>query len=62
MTRALAGADINIMSRTAVSLLDGRSEIHVTVEVKDASQLYELIEAIRKLPLILEAVRDTEDA
>ena len=57
-----SGADINIMTLTARSLLDGRSEIRVTVEVRDASQLYQLIEDIRKLPLILEVVRDTEDA
>ena len=50
------------MTLTATSLLDGRSEIRVTVEVRDASQLYQLIEDIRKLPLILEVVRDTEDA
>ena len=62
VTQTLAGADINIMTLTARSLLDGRSEISVTVEVKDASQLYQLIEDIRKLPLILEVVRETEDA
>ena len=44
------------------ALVDGRSTLHFVVEVKNANQLYEVIERIGKLPNIVEAVRDSEDA
>lgn len=40
--------------------VDGRAKLRITVEVRDATQLYQLIEAIRVLPPIFEVVRDTE--
>ena len=58
----LAGAEVNIQSATIKALVDGRSTMHFVVEVKNADQLYEVIERIGKLPAVVEAVRDSEDA
>lgn len=57
----LAEAEVNIQSATIKALVDGRSTLHFVVEVKNANQLYEVIERIGKLPNIVEAVRDSED-
>ena len=35
--------------------------MRLKVEVRNATQLYDIIERIRKLPNILEVVRDRED-
>ena len=40
----------------------GRAELRLTVEVCNATQLYDVIEAIRGQSGILEVVRDTEEA
>ena len=40
--------------------MDGKAEIDITMEVRDAGQLYQLIEAITQLPPIIEVVRTTE--
>ena len=53
----------DVRVRRAISMdnqVDGRATMRFTVEVRDATQLYQLIEAIRVLPPIFEVVRDTE--
>ena len=57
----LAKNKVNITGLNMDNLVDGRAKLRFTVEVLDATQLYQLIEAIRALPPILEVVRDTED-
>lgn len=57
----LAKNGVNIIGLDMKNLVDGRARLRFTVEVRDATQLYQLIEAIRALPPILEVVRDTED-
>ena len=57
----LAQQQININEITSKSLVDGRTELHLTIQVRNASQLYATIELIRKLPHILEVVRDTDE-
>ena len=57
----LARQQININELSCKSLVDGRTELHLTIQVRNASQLYEIIERIRKLPHILEIVRDTDE-
>ncbi|MBQ9452559.1 MAG: bifunctional (p)ppGpp synthetase/guanosine-3',5'-bis(diphosphate) 3'-pyrophosphohydrolase [Desulfovibrio sp.] len=59
----------DVMSRCNVNITglgleiqaDGRARLHFTVEVRDTTQLYQLIEAIRTLPPIFEVVRETEE-
>lgn len=51
---------INITSMSVNSTVDGRSELKISIEVTSASQLYQIIEAIRRLPSILEIVRDAD--
>ncbi|MDR1777151.1 MAG: bifunctional (p)ppGpp synthetase/guanosine-3',5'-bis(diphosphate) 3'-pyrophosphohydrolase [Desulfovibrio sp.] len=51
---------VNIAGIRMERLVDGRACLHFTVEVRDAAQLYALIEAIRALPAILEVIRETE--
>ncbi|MBO6170576.1 MAG: bifunctional (p)ppGpp synthetase/guanosine-3',5'-bis(diphosphate) 3'-pyrophosphohydrolase [Desulfovibrio sp.] len=52
---------VNITGLNMEIQADGRARLHFTVEVRDATQLYQLIEAIRALPPIFEVVRETED-
>lgn len=56
----LSDNDINITEMNMKTDVDNRSRMRFTVEVKDASQLYHVIEEIRKSPNILEVVRDSE--
>jgi len=51
---------ININGLNMEPQVDGNVRLRFTVEVKNASQLYQMIERIRELPTILEVVRDTE--
>ena len=61
IAQALADAEINIDELNLKSTVEGRSHMRLKVEVKNATQLYDIIERIRKLPNILEIVRDRED-
>ncbi|OXS29511.1 MAG: GTP pyrophosphokinase [Desulfovibrio sp. MES5] len=61
VAQILAKNNVNITGLSMDNLVDGRAKLRFTVEVLDATQLYQLIEAIRALPPILEVVRDTED-
>ena len=61
VAQCLASDGVNIESLETHGLVDGRSEMHITVQVRNVNQLYTLIDAIRKLPTILEAVRETDD-
>ncbi|WP_308620129.1 bifunctional (p)ppGpp synthetase/guanosine-3',5'-bis(diphosphate) 3'-pyrophosphohydrolase [uncultured Desulfovibrio sp.] len=62
VAQVIADSSINITGLNMDTQVDGRARLRFTVEVKSATQLYQLIEAIRALPDILEVVRDTEDA
>ncbi|MDD6181677.1 MAG: bifunctional (p)ppGpp synthetase/guanosine-3',5'-bis(diphosphate) 3'-pyrophosphohydrolase [Desulfovibrionaceae bacterium] len=57
----LARDGVNIEALETHGMVDGRSEMNITVEVKNVSQLYTLIDEIRAIPAILEVVRATED-
>lgn len=61
VAQILAKNNVNITGLNMDNLVDGRAKLRFTVEVLDTTQLYQLIEAIRALPPILEVVRDTED-
>ena len=62
VAQTMAKNGVNITGLNMDNLVDGRAKLRFTVEVRDATQLYQLIEAIRSLPAILEVVRDAEDA
>lgn len=51
---------INISDFNTRTRIDGRSQLRLRIEVANANQLYQIIEAIRELPSIIEIVRDTE--
>ena len=61
VAQILAKNNVNITGLNMDNLVDGRAKLRFTVEVLDATQLYQLIEAIRALPPILKMVRDTEN-
>ena len=61
VAQVLAKNNVNITGLNMDNMVDGRAKLRFTVEVRDATQLYQLIEAIRALPSILEVVRDRED-
>ncbi len=60
VSQVFSAQNINITGINMAIQVDGRARLRFTVEVKNASQLYRLIEQIRVLPSILEVVRDTE--
>lgn len=60
-TAILSRNGINITTINMETQVDDRSRIHLTVEVANVGQLYQMIEDIRKLPAIMEVVRDTEE-
>ncbi len=62
VAQTMAKNNVNITGLNMDNQVDGRAKLRFTVEVRDATQLYQLIEAIRALPAILEVVRDAEDA
>ena len=62
VAQVMADAKININTLSVKPLVDGRSTMHLVVEVRNTTELYELIESIRKLPAVLEVVRDDENA
>ncbi len=62
VAQVLGKNNVNITGLSMDNLVDGRAKLRFTVEVRDTTQLYQLIESIRSLPPILEVVRDTEDA
>ena len=62
IAQLLAQQGINITALSSRALVDGRAELRLTVEVCNATQLYDVIEAIRGQSGILEVVRDTEEA
>ncbi|WP_165175293.1 bifunctional (p)ppGpp synthetase/guanosine-3',5'-bis(diphosphate) 3'-pyrophosphohydrolase [Desulfovibrio sp. ZJ369] len=61
VAQVLGTNGVNITGLNMETLVNGRARLRFTVEVRDTTQLYQLIEAIRALPPILEVVRDTED-
>ncbi|MDR0816843.1 MAG: bifunctional (p)ppGpp synthetase/guanosine-3',5'-bis(diphosphate) 3'-pyrophosphohydrolase [Desulfovibrio sp.] len=61
VTLIFAKNSVNITGLKMDRIVDGRASLHFTVEVRDATQLYDLIEVIRTVPSILEVVRDAGD-
>lgn len=53
--------DVNIDTLQVYSLLDGRSEMDFTVEVRDAVHLYQTIEKLRKVSQVLEVTRGSAE-
>ena len=60
ISEVLARNNINISGLSMETLVDGRAKLRFLIEVKNAAQLYQLIEYIRAIPTILEVVRETE--
>jgi len=61
VAQIFAKHDVNIDEFLARSQVDGRSQMDCTAEVRNAVQLYQLIDELRKLPAILEVVRSGGD-
>lgn len=61
VTGIFSESAINVTNMSMETMVDGRASLKFMVEVKNATQLYNVIESIRSLPDILEAVRDTEN-
>ncbi len=60
ITQILVQDGVNIDSLSSKSLVDGKAEIDIVLEVRDTEQLYQLIESITQLPQIIEIVRTAE--
>ncbi len=60
ITQTLSEDGLNIDSLSSTSLIDGKGEIDLTIEVRDVSQLYKTIDKIRKLPPVIEVTRTSE--
>jgi GTP pyrophosphokinase len=61
VAQIFAKHDVNIDEFLARSQVDGRSQMDCTVEVRNAVQLYQLIDELRKLPGIFEVIRSGGD-
>ncbi|MBQ9405146.1 MAG: bifunctional (p)ppGpp synthetase/guanosine-3',5'-bis(diphosphate) 3'-pyrophosphohydrolase [Desulfovibrio sp.] len=61
VAEAMSRSNVNITNMGLEIQADGRARMHFTVEVRDTTQLYQLIETIRALPPIFEVVRETEE-
>jgi GTP pyrophosphokinase len=61
VAQIFAKHDVNIDAFAARSQVDGRSQMDCTVEVRNAVQLYQLIDELRKLPAIFEVARSGGD-
>jgi len=59
--RQLSDEDVNIDAAQIYSLVDGRSDMDFTVEVRDAVHLYQTIEKLRKIPDVLEVRRGSPE-
>lgn len=59
VAQILAKNNVNIESLTSRSMVDGRSEMDITIEISNAGELYHLIEELRKIPEIIEVIRST---
>lgn len=57
ISSTLSDENINIDSCNGRSLIDGRSEMDLLVEVHDVTQLYRSIDKLRKLTCVLEVTR-----
>ncbi len=58
VTTLLSEFGVNISTLTTVPYVDGKSEIRFTIEVTDAVQVYQIIDKIRKLPIVTEVTRN----
>ena len=57
----LRDEDINLDNCIIQSLIDGRSEVDMVVEVRDLAHLYRTIDKLRHLPPVLEVVRGSAE-
>ena len=57
VTQLLAQEEVNIDDLSTRTQVDGNAELDMTLEVRNASQLYQLIASLRKLPPIIEVLR-----
>jgi GTP pyrophosphokinase len=57
VAQVFAKHDVNLDEFIARSQVDGRSQMDCTAEVRNAVQLYQLIDELRRLPAIFEVIR-----
>ncbi|MDE5833362.1 MAG: ACT domain-containing protein, partial [Desulfovibrio sp.] len=61
VTEIFSANNVNITRLNMEPRVDGKAKLNFTVEVRNANELYTLIEAIRQTPDIFEVVRAGED-
>ena len=61
VAQIFAKHDVNIDEFTVYSQVDGRSQMDCTAEVRNAVQLYQLIDELRRLPTVFEVARSGGD-
>ena len=57
----LRDEDVNIENCILESTVDGRSEMEMLVQVRDVAHLYHVMDRLRHLPTVIEALRKTAD-
>ncbi len=57
----LRDEDVNIENCMLESTVDGRSEMEMLVQVRDVAHLYHVMDRLRHLPSVIEALRKTAD-
>ncbi|MBQ7585028.1 MAG: bifunctional (p)ppGpp synthetase/guanosine-3',5'-bis(diphosphate) 3'-pyrophosphohydrolase, partial [Desulfovibrionaceae bacterium] len=56
----IAKYNVNICGLVLETYVDGRAKLNFRVEVRNVTELYKMIEEIRKMPEILEVIRERE--
>lgn len=56
----IANNDVNIANLVMDTTLDGRAKLTFTLEVRNTTQLYKVIDDVRAMPFILEVIRESE--
>ncbi len=60
ITQIFAQEKVNIDSLSSQTMVDGRGEMDLTIEVRNVTQLYKIIELITELDSVIEVVRVSE--
>ena len=60
ISQVIASHQVNIGNLVMDSTVDGRAKLTFTIEVRNTTQLYKLIEDVRAVPCVLEVIRESE--
>jgi len=60
IAEVIANNDVNIGNLVMETTVDGKAQLTFTIEVRNTTQLYKMIEDVRAIPAVLEVIRESE--